>query len=241
MTKPPSTLWAAAPHNPIEELAFNLWRVEAPVPNMAVRRVMTVVKMSDGGLLLHSAIALDEPSMQRLEQWGEPRYIVVPNAFHRADCGKYKARYPQAQVVCPSAARRKVEQVVAVDGDYHHFPPSSEIQLRHLAGTKEREGVLVVQHGEQHSVVLNDIVFNMPHLSGLTGWTLRHVTKSSGGPRVSRIAQIALVSDAAQVADDLRQLAETPGLARVIVSHHEIIADQAAVRLREAADGLHRI
>lgn len=238
---PPSNAWTAAPHDPIEELAPNLWRVEAPLPNMAIRRVMAVAKMSDGGLILHSSIALDEPSMQRLEQWGEPRYIVVPNAFHRADCGKYKARYPGAQIVCPSAARRKVEQVVPVDCDYDHFPQSSDIQLRHLSGTKQREGVLVVRHGEQSSIVLNDIVFNMPHMPGFMGWTLRHVTKSSGGPRVSRIAQLGLVSDAAQVADDLRQLAQTPGLTRVIVSHHEIIAERAAEQLKEAADGLHSV
>ena len=209
------------------------------MPNMAVRRVMAVARMSDGGLVIHSAIALDEPSMARLEQWGEPRYIVVPNAYHRADCGKYKARYPHAQVVCPSGARRKVEQVVPVDFDYDHFPRSSDIQLRHLKGTKEREGVLIVQHGEQSSLILNDIVFNMPHVPGFVGFTLRHVTKSSGGPRVSRIAKLAVVSSAAEAADDLRHLAQTPGLARVVVSHHEIIADQPALRLKEAADGLH--
>lgn len=237
MNAPPN--WSAKPHETVQELTPNLWRVQAPVPGMTLKRVMTVVRMNDGGLIVHSAIAMDDMSMQRLEAWGDPRYIIVPNAMHRADCGQYKLRYPHAKIVCPKGARSKVEQVVGVDLDYDEFPRTSGISLRHLPGTKAREGSLVVQHEGHCTLILNDIVFNMPHASGFVGWMLRYVTQSSGGPRISRIAKLGLVDDAAMVAEALRELARTPGLERIIVSHHEMITQTPSETLIHAANRLH--
>ena len=85
------------------------------------------------------------------------------------------------------------------------------------------------------SVVLNDAVFNMKHQPGLSGLVLRYVTASSGGPRVSRLAKLALVKDREALRAHLLRLAETPGLRRLIVSHHELVSDDAAGALRQAA------
>src|SRR5690606_38404698 len=80
-------------HGPLERLEDNLWRVEGALPNMALRRVMTVVRMADGRLVIHSAIALPDELMAQIEAWGRPSYLLVPNAYHRLDAPAYKARY----------------------------------------------------------------------------------------------------------------------------------------------------
>src|SRR5690606_38404699 len=79
-------------HGPLERLEDNLWRVEGALPNMALRRVMTVVRMADGRLVIHSAIALPDELMAQIEAWGRPSYLLVPNAYHRLDAPAYKAR-----------------------------------------------------------------------------------------------------------------------------------------------------
>src|SRR5688500_14318601 len=101
MPKPPDTTWRVLPHGPLQQLAENLWCVLGSLPNMSLKRMMTIARRSDGGLLLHSAIALDEPTQRQLEALGPPTHLIVPNAVHRLDAPAYKARYPALRVFTP--------------------------------------------------------------------------------------------------------------------------------------------
>ena len=202
---------------------------------MALRRVMTVARLADGRLVVHNGIALEESAMEELEAHGDPALLVVPNGYHRLDAAAYKRRYPAIRVVCPKAARKKVEQVVPVDLTYDELPADEAVTLRHLAGTGDAEGVMIVRHGETATLVLNDAVFNMPHLPGVIGFVMRHLTASSGGPRVSRVARWLVIKDKPAFFANLAALADTPGLCRVIVSHHRTIDEHPAEVLRELA------
>jgi hypothetical protein len=75
--------WTVLAHEPIEVLAPNVWRVEGRL-NAYNRRVMTLVRLGDGRILIHNAIALDEPSMSRIDGWGEIVAILIPNGFQSA-------------------------------------------------------------------------------------------------------------------------------------------------------------
>lgn len=233
-----STAWKVLEHGPLERLEDNLWRVEGALPNMALRRVMAVARLVDGRLVIHSAIALPGELMEQLEAWGRPSYLLVPNAYHRLDAPAYKARYPDLVVVCPREARKAVEKAVPVDMTYEEFEGDATVVVRPLVGTRGREGVLVVRHGDRASLVVNDLIFNMPHLHGVVGFMLKHVMKSSGGPRISRVARMLVVKDRRELADELEALAETPGLCRIVVSHHETITDAPAEVLRSQARAL---
>ena len=230
--------WKVYSHGPLEELEPNLLRVEGSLPGMDLKRVMTVARRTDGLLVIHNGIALEEPDMARIEALGEPGFIVVPNGFHRLDAKTFKDRYPSAKVVCPRGAVPKVEQVVSVDLTYDDMPADEDVTVRHAEGCGQLEGVMIVRHGETSSVVFNDLVFNMPHVSGFAGFVLRHLTASTGGPKISRIAKLFLIKDKKAFAEDLRVLADTPGLSRIIVSHHEVIEDRPAEILRELAASL---
>lgn len=231
-----NTSWNVPPHAPIETLEDDLWRVEAPVPGIPLRRVMTLARLDDGRVVIHSAIPLDESSMQRVEAWGRPAFLVVPSRYHRLDAPAYKRRYPDLTVVCPRAARSGVEQVVPVDGDYETFPAGQCVRLQHLDGTGAREGVMLVEHSGAATLVFNDLIFDMPHLSGVQGFVLRHVTRSSGdAPHVSRIGRAFIVKNRRRLREELLQLAETPRLRRILVAHHRVISDDPAGALRSVA------
>jgi hypothetical protein len=229
------TSWRVLPHQPIEKLEENLWRVEGDLEGMPLKRVMTVAKRSDGGLVIHNGIALEEDAMRELERFGEPTFLVVPNGYHRMDAGRFKARYPKLKVVCPRGAKKKVEQVVHVDLDYETYPQDDAVGLRTLEGFGEAEGVMTVRSSGRTSIVLNDALFNMPHLTGAHGFVLRHVTGSSGGPKVSRIARWFIIKDSRAFRAELERLADTPDLVRVIVSHHETISEDVPGTLRRVA------
>lgn len=230
--------WTVLPHALIEKLTDNLWRVEGSLENMPLRRVMTVARRANGGLVVHNAIALGDAEMAELDAWGEVAAILVPNGFHRLDAPTWKARYPNARVYAPAGARKKVEEVVRVDGTYEDFDGDDAVSLSMIDGTAGGEGVMKVVSKDGVTLVFNDAVFNMPHLTGTQGFVMRHVTQSSGGPRVTRVARFFLVKDKTAFRAALGALANTPSLVRVIVSHHEMIVSNPREAILAAAQTL---
>lgn len=230
-----NTTWSVLPHRPIEKLTENLWRVEGDVPNMPLKRVMTVVKRSDGTLLVHNAIALDPAAMAELDGWGKVRYVIVPNGFHRLDAPRFQQRYPEAGIYCPSGSRKKVEEVVAVKGTYEELPADSAVAVNMLDGVGAVEGFMLVKSADGSTLVFNDVLFDMPHGSGFQGFVFKHLTKSSGPLHMTRIGRMFIVKDRAAVRSHLLRLAETPSLRRIIVSHHRTVTENAAAALKAAA------
>ncbi len=230
--------WKVLPHRPIEVIAENLWRVEGKLEGMPLRRVMTVARRSDGELVIHNAMALDAESMTRIDEWGRVAWIVVPNGYHRLDARVFKDRYPAARVLCPRGSRAKVEEVVPVEGAYEDFTVDPDIAFETLDGVADQEGVMFVRSRDGLTLVFNDAVFNMPHGTGLSGWIFRHITQSSGGPRVSRIFKLFGVKDRTALRAHLLRLAELPALQRMIVSHHTMVHEDAAGAIRQAASTL---
>lgn len=230
--------WQVLRHGPIEKRDDNLWSVTGSLPGMSLKRVMTVVRLDNGRLVIHSAVALDDDAMAEIEAWGRPGFLLVPNAYHRLDAPAYAERYPDLKVLCPRGSRKKIEAVVRVDGDYDAFPEDSMVELRYLDGLREVEGVMIVRSDGGSTLVFNDAVFNMPHGEGIPGFIFRHLTASTGGPRVTRLFRMLAVKDKAAFKADLERLADTPGLKRIIVSHHRTIVDEPAAVLRRVAASL---
>jgi len=225
--------WTVLPHRPIEKLEPNLWRIEGDLPRGSGTRVMTLVKLSSGGLLVHNAIALEEDQMKEIEAFGPPEILVVPNGFHRLDAKVFKQRYPGVRVLCPAGARKKVAQVVAVDGTYDDGPNEDGVRLRHLDGAKQHEGIVVVKSPGGTTVVFNDFVNNLPKLGGMMGFMLA----PTGRPSVPRIFRWFFVKDRAKLSAQIEGLAATPDLRRVIVSHGHMLTNPAE-ELRTALTAL---
>jgi hypothetical protein len=230
--------WTVLRHHPIEKLEENLWYVTGTLPGMSLKRVMTLVRLEDGSIVIHSAIALDEASMSEVEIWGKPAILLVPNSFHRLDAPAYVSRYPDLKVYCPRGGRKKIEEIVAVDGTYEDLGDLSSLSWEYLEGIGKGEAVFLVRSQSGTTLVFNDAVFNMPHGTGVHGFIFRYLTQSTGGPRVSRLFRLFALKDRAAFRAHLERLADTPDLLRVIVSHHQMIAHQPAEVLRTVADSL---
>jgi hypothetical protein len=228
--------WKVLPHGPIEKLSDRLWRVEGELE--ALKRVMTIAKRGDGTLVIHNAIALGDAEMAEVDAWGKVAFLIVPNGYHRLDSKVFAERYPDARVLCPAGATKRVQQVVAVAGDYEALPADPHVELVTLDGTKQREGAMIVRGEDGTSLVLNDAVFNMPHGTGFTGFVFRRITGSTGGPRVSRLLKWLVLADKPAFRAHLERLAALPDLRRIVVSHHETIVDDAAGTLARVAAAL---
>ena len=60
------TTWTVLPHQPIQKATENFWWVEGTMPK-GFSRKMSVLRLGDGSVMVHNAIALEEPAMQELE------------------------------------------------------------------------------------------------------------------------------------------------------------------------------
>ena len=230
--------WQVLRHGPIDRLEENLWSVTGTLRGMSLKRVMTMGRLGDGRIVIHSAIALDESAMGEIEGWGTPAVLLVPNAYHRLDAPAYLKRYPDLQVYCPRGSRTKVGEVIEVDGDYDDFAGDDSLTLEHLDGVRKVEGVMTVHSDSGSTLVFNDAVFNMPHGRGVPGFIFRHITASTGGPRVTRLFRTLAVKDRPALRSHLERLAGTPDLQRIIVSHHLPITEEPAEVLRRVAAAL---
>ncbi|MDP9000790.1 MAG: DUF4336 domain-containing protein [Myxococcota bacterium] len=239
MAKAANEVWTVLAHEPMEQLEEGLWRVEGSLPNMPLRRVMTVARLASGDLLVHNPIAVDASTLAAIDALGRVGFIVVPNGWHRLDVPAFRARYANARVLAPRGSIKKVAEIAPGVVDLAALPSDPNVSLDVVDGTNGLEAVMTVKANGGVSVVLADAVFNMPHLTGLQGFVLRNVTGSSGGPRVSRVARLLLIKDKAAFAAHLRRLA-TSDLRRVLVAHHQTIADDPAGALRRVAASVHR-
>jgi hypothetical protein len=235
MPKAHST-WTVHRHGPIEKLTENIWRVVGSMTGPPIPRTMVLVRLRDGRLVVHSAVALDDASMREIEAWGTPAYLVVPGIGHRLDAPAFKARYPAITVMCPPGARKNVEEVVPVDQTPVVFD-DPDVTWRVLEGTGGREGALSVRSVDGTSLVINDMFMNMPHVPGLGGFIGR-VLGFTGPTKIPPITRLLLVKDKGALRADLERLATTPDLRRIVPSHGDVVTSDPASALRAVAASL---
>jgi len=84
-----------------------LWATERPVwfSGVRLRARTTILRLDDGGLLVHSPAPPTEALDAALEALGPVRWLVVPNLFHQLAAPAAAERYPDAKVVGPPTAK----------------------------------------------------------------------------------------------------------------------------------------
>ena len=140
-------------------------------------------------------------------------------------------------VVAPKGAHEAVAEVVPVDTTAPDFG-DPEVRFVPVAGTREHEAALLVQRPSGTTLVLNDIVGNIRHSSGFSGWMLRLMGLAGEHAQVPRAMEMMIVKDKAALRAQLLEWSTLPGLQRIIVSHGERIEKDVAATLRELAASL---
>lgn len=231
--------WIVTRHDPIEKIDDNLWAVNGDVPGFppAARfpRRMQIVKLSDGRLVFHNAVPLDDAALAEVRAWGKPAILIVPHHLHAMDAHAFQAKLALSAFTAKVAAEQ-VKAIVDVDGTLEDLPKDPALRVEPLAGTRFGEAAYVVQSGPRRSLIFCDAIMNARHGGGFAGLVFRLLGFTGSEPRVAFGYKLRAVSDKAALRRDLLRLADTPGLARVVPSHGEIISNDPAGALRRAAE-----
>ncbi len=238
MSKPLDT-WKVLPHGKLTEVDDNVFTVVGQIhmPLGEFPRRMTVVRLSDGRLVIYSAIALDDDEMRELERRGSPSFLVVPGDHHRLDARIWKQRYPRMQVAAPAGALAMVREVVPVDTVAPRFDDDA-VQWITVPGTREHEAALRVRGHGGTTLVLNDIVANIRHEHGFGGWLMRLMGFAGDEPSIPGVRKLAMIKDAQALREQLLDWSEIADLRRILVSHGEPIVDDPRGVLRGLAESL---
>ncbi len=221
------------------QLATDLWVTERPQRALGVEMGtrMTVVRLADGSLFVHSPVALDRPTRAALDALGPVRHVVAPNKFHHLYAGAYPVVYLDARLyAAPGLAERRRD--LPIDETLHDTPPQAwagqieQTLFRGMPVTNE----VVFLHRATRTVIFTDLVTNIRSAPGFdtrllfllngtygrfgSGWIERLLTRDRAAARASVERVLAWDFD------------------RVIMAHGEILEHGGPTAARAAFDWL---
>lgn len=233
--------WTVQPHGELQEIDDGILTVtgEIHMPLGNFPRRMTVIRLSNGRTAIWSAIALDEPEMQRIEAMGAPSVLIVPNPGHRLDSKIWKQRYPDMQVLAPPGGKEAIAEAVPVDAT-HDILGDTQASYIVVAGTDDTESAMVVKRAGGTTLITNDIIGHVAHPHGIGAHIMARLFHYGvHEPQVPSTIK-RYIKDPGALARQLRRWADIPDLKQIIVSHGEPVVADPGGHLRRIADELEK-
>ncbi len=211
-----------------------LWSTTRPLRFLGLETGtrMTIVRLADGGLFVHSPVGLDDALRSAVDDLGRVVAIVAPSLFHNLYVGEWRAAYPDARRCCCPGLERK-RPALAWDRVLGDVPePEWRADLDQVFfGARSLENEVVFFHRATRTIVLADAVFNLgTHPSALT----RFVMWVMGGtePGATWLERLLIRDRAAARAQVDRMLAWKAD--RIVLTHGDVIATGGTEVLRKA-------
>ena len=126
---------------------------------------MTVVRLGNGDLFLHSPIAFDESSAVEVQRLGTVRHLISPNQWHYAHIGEWQKAFPKAVAwASPGVRRRATARHIKAHftRDLEEHPPGEwrdEIDQTLIPGGIFKEFVFF--HEASGTLILADTIMNL--------------------------------------------------------------------------------
>ena len=208
----------------LEPLAATLWVASRPLPLWVgdIGARMTVVRLRDGSLVLHSPVALDAETRIALDALGPVRWVIGPSRLHHLFLSQYVAAYPGA-VLCgaPGLARKRADLRFAhVLDDAFRTTWAGELELLLFDGAPGMSEVVFL-HPESRTLILTDLAFNLPPGAPNRARLFHALVGAAGRFGPHRIVRAAIRDKRAARRSVDRMLAWD--FDRVVVSHGEVL------------------
>ena len=157
------------PFDVAKPVAEDVWVVDAEpmrIMGAAVPVRMTVLRLGDGGLWLHSPTRCTPEALAAIEALGPVRHLVAPNVAHWTFLEGWQRRCPEAITwAAPGLGRRRQvrRSGVRIDHDLRSDPPEAWADEMDQAVIPGGAGFREVAFGHRASrtLVLTDLVLNL--------------------------------------------------------------------------------
>ena len=114
-----------------------------------IGRRMTIIRLKNDELALHSPIYLKGTTKANLDSLGEVVYILVPNKWHTLDTKRVYEQYPTSKIITPLDATEKRSTKFIVSGTYEKdwdVAISEKIEVYLIQGLKNQKQFSFISH-----------------------------------------------------------------------------------------------
>ena len=126
---------------------------------------MTVVRLKNGDLFLHSPIAFEPALAGRLQSMGRIRHLVSPNQFHYAHIGQWSRAFPDAVTwASPGVRARARARGIEVQFKADIGPQAPDEWRDELEQTVVPGGIfgeIIFFHKLSRTIILADTILNL--------------------------------------------------------------------------------
>ncbi len=232
------------PINTLKSVAENVWIVDGPIirfgipwPKMPFPTRMTIIRLADGGLFIHSPTPAEPELLKEVRKLGAPRYLIGPNRIHYWWVPDWHAVWPEAEVwLAPRIREQAGDRITMPSHDLDRdggYPWDEEIATLAISGKYMTE--VVFFHRSSRTLVLTDLIENFEPAK--LGWFMRVMTRLGGvlAPDGQMPRDMRLTYRANLVG--LKRAVETMigwNPARVIIAHGAWFRENGAAELNRA-------
>jgi len=149
----------------LEPVAPNIWVAEGssvPFLGMTLGTRMTVVRLRDESLWIHSPVGLTRQLSKAIGALGRVGAVVAPNKYHHLFLGDWIAAYPEAGFYAAPGLRQK-RRDIAFSDDLSDLAPNEwaeEIDQVVFRGSRAFDEVIFF-HRQSRTAILTDLVVNV--------------------------------------------------------------------------------
>lgn len=218
----------------IRDVAEGLWVVEHPfgMGPIQIGTRTSIVRLEDGGLVLHSPGPLSGALSAQIEALGPVRALIAPNKFHHLFLEENLRAFPEARVYLAPGLAEKRKGLPAGDtlGDEAPELWARELDQVWVQGAPMIEEVVFL-HRASGSLILTDLAFHFRHSDSLVTRLFLRLTGAWERFGPSRVASFAIKDRGAARSAMDRVLAWD--FERVIVAHGELLESGGREALRQ--------
>ncbi len=145
-------------------VAENIWEINHPLKlaGMNLGHRMTVIRLRNGDLFIHSPAPLEDALFSELNSLGKVSAIVAPSRMHDLYLRLYFEKYPNAQFYCAPGLAEEHPQLpftATLSSEKNYFW-NKEIQQLLVHGMP-RVNEVVFLHRSSGSLIVADLLFNL--------------------------------------------------------------------------------
>jgi hypothetical protein len=219
---------------PLRALAENIWVAERRQRfyGLEVGTRMTVIRLTDGSLLLHSPIRLRDEVCRELDALGRVRFAVAPNRVHHLYAGKVAETYPEARLwIAPGLERKRPDLVyVAILGDEAPAEWRGQVDQTFFRG-RPYENEVVFCHRASRTLIMCDLAFNFGPSAAAPTRFLMKLMRSYGRFGPSSLDPW-LIRDRAAARQSMERILAWD-FDRVVVAHGDVLESGGREALRQ--------
>jgi hypothetical protein len=146
----------------LQQVNDAIWVADGPIVRffgMPYPTRMTLIRLTDGSLFVHSPIALDEPLGAAVAALGPPRYLIAPNRLHHLFVTDWVLRFPTARVYAAPGLEAKLHGLAIEPLDVREPPWHAEIDQLTFRGSPLMQEVVFL-HRASRTLVVADLIEN---------------------------------------------------------------------------------